>query len=287
MRQFFIAFLFAAVALAGCADNSEPANADDGFSSELDDELQATDTTGIIRGLIVDAAIVPVADANIELIGQEKTTRSNEDGQFGFAELDPGAYFVKVTKLGYAEVRQSIQVEAGVDKPALSRILMEVDIEGMPFTELQMFRGYLQCGAGLGAAGSVNACVLVDSINVFDVPTQADLTTTQLEMVWAGTNVFGDGLDLGLYNPNTLASNFVSTDGPSPQILTVAGSAIEEKYGEDMASYTFRIFPGNDGDVGVTAIIEQKVDIFVTHFHGFEPTEGWAFINDGEHPLPS
>lgn len=283
MRLLCVLSAFALL-FAGCAENPQPANADE-FA--LDDELEATATTGIIRGVVVDISIVPVEGAKIALMGQDKETASNADGAFGFAGLEPGNYFLKVSKPGYKEVQQSVAVEAGIERPPLARILLDEDLASLPFTELQHFEGYLQCGAGLGPVGSVNACALADSVNVFDVPTQADLDTTQLEMVWKGTNAFGDGLDLGIYDPNTLASNFVSADGPSPVILRVDGEAIEAKYGEDMESYTFRIFPGNEGDVGVTAVVEQRVDIFVTHFHGFSPDEGWTFIEDGEHQLPS
>ena len=74
--------------LAGCADESAPAAPDepafDGF------DLEATDDTGIIRGVVVDQAIVPIAEATVTLQSGEQT-ESNEGGAFGFAALEPGS----------------------------------------------------------------------------------------------------------------------------------------------------------------------------------------------------
>ncbi len=284
MRPILIAFLLAAIAFAGCAE-SDPESTDD-ETTAADDELQATDTTGVIRGVVVDPTITPIPAATVSLQSGAETT-TLEDGSFGFSGLEPGAYFITVQKSGYKSVQSSTTVEAGIDKPPVVRIQIEVDLVNRPFTTTEVFEGYLQCGAGAGGVGSLNPCALTESVNTFDIPTGPDLNTTQMELVWKGTNAFGDGLSLGIYNPSTTASNFVGTNGPSPLNLRVSGSAIEEHYGEDMPSYLARVFPGAGSDVGsATVIVEQRFEIFVTNFYGFAPDEDWTFLEDGEHPLP-
>ncbi len=272
--------MLVAVTLAGCAEE-QVAEPEDEFSEDLG--LEATDSTGIIRGVVVDQSIVPLADAKIELKGQDKETVSNENGEFGFADLEPGNYFLSVSKLGFGKVQQSVSVEAGVDKPPVVRILLESDPSSMPYTEIVVFEGYLQCGAGIGGVGSTNPCALADSVNTFDSYVNDGLNMTQLEMVWKGTNVLGDGLSIGILRPGTL-SNFVNSDGPSPRILPVSGALLEEEHGEGYESYLIRVFPGTSQPLSL--VVEQRFTIYDTHFYGFAADEGWSFVEDGEHPIP-
>ncbi len=285
MRALTASFMIALVALAGCAEEAPPDAEDD--TTEADADLQATESTGVIRGVVVDATITPIPAASVSLnTGQETTTLA--DGSFGFGDLEPGGYFISVSKTGYKPVQSSTTVEAGIDKPPVVRIQIDIDFENRPFSTLEVFEGYLQCGAGIGGAGSLNPCALTESVNTFDVPTGPGLNTTQMELVWEGTNAFGDGLSLGIYNPSTTASNFVGVVGPSPLTLRVSGERIEQHYGEDMPSYLARVFPGAGSDVGqATVVVEQRFEIFVTNFYGFAPDEDWTFLEDGEHSVPS
>jgi outer membrane lipoprotein-sorting protein len=57
MNVLLLSFLVAATTLAGCAESA--ATPEDAFAEEFED-LQATETTGVIRGLVVDSSINPV-----------------------------------------------------------------------------------------------------------------------------------------------------------------------------------------------------------------------------------
>ncbi len=284
MRAIILLLSLSLVAFAGCADSDavQPTNDE----TIADDTVRATDTTGVIRGVVVDNAIAPIVGAKVAIKSLELETESLEDGSFAFSDLEPGVYFLDVRKLGYTSVQASATVEAGIDKPPVVRIQLEEDLESLPFSTVEVFAGYLQCGAGFGGVGALNPCALTESVNTFDIPALPDLNTSQLEMVWKGTNAFGDGLGLGIYNPSTTASDFVGVDGGSPLVLRVAGDAIEEHYGKDMESYLARVFPGAGSDVGtVTVVLEQRFEIFANHSYGFAFDEGWLFIEDGEHPI--
>ncbi len=283
MRGALFAILI--LLLAGCADPAPPEQIDD--TTAADENIEATKDTGVIRGVVVDPQINPIPGAKIVVRGQEMETESLEDGSFAFSGLEPGAYFLDVTKLGYGTVQTSATVVAGVDKPEMIRVQLVEDLSSLPFTTLESFNGYLQCGVGLGPVGSTNPCAFTGSVNVFGASFTPDLNTSQIEMIWEGTNALGDGLDIGILTPGTL-SNFAGSDGPSPRILTVAGDAITSRY-EGSDTFTLRLFPGNNANganPGISVVIEQRVEIFVTNFYGFNPDEGWAFITDGEHEIP-
>src|SRR5687767_10257567 len=80
----------------GGGDSEDPAAGVD--FDEL--ELEATATTGVIRGIVVDEAIRPVAGAEVgttlpDGAGARNTT-SADDGAFGFDGLPPGTYFLTI-----------------------------------------------------------------------------------------------------------------------------------------------------------------------------------------------
>src|SRR5688572_25608227 len=88
--------------LAGCSGSADsddadqpPAPGDDAFKG-----LVATDTTGVIRGIVVDQTIRPLGGALVETTVPEKgkvSATSLEDGSFGFDKLPEGTYFLRVT----------------------------------------------------------------------------------------------------------------------------------------------------------------------------------------------
>lgn len=77
------------VPLAGCSQGGSPDEADVNLP---DLGLEATATTGLIRGVVVDEAIRPIEGAKISLqagsASQETTT--TPEGAFGFDGLEPG-----------------------------------------------------------------------------------------------------------------------------------------------------------------------------------------------------
>ncbi len=283
MRSLLTLAVLVATVLAGCADPS-PQQVQGNEETEVDEQLVATKTTGVIRGVVVDEAIIPLEGAKVRIASLKIETTSLADGSFGFSELEPGAYFLDVTKPGYKKVQVHATVEAGVAKPAITRVLLEADLASLPHSELLTFNGYLQCGVGFGViALSTNPCALTESVNVFNVAVQKPINMTQIEMDWEGTNVFGDGLNIGILIPGTI-SNFVSSDGPSPRILPVEGTRIADRYGADYEAYTLRVFPGTSTPISV--VLEQPFAIYVTHFYGFTPDPEWAFVFNGEYQDP-
>ena len=133
------------VALSGCAGGSSDPLEDAGEEAP---ELEVTDSTGGIRGIVVDQSIVPVTGAKVVLSGGRNTT-TDEEGLFRFTALEPGDYFVSVTKLGYTSVQQAATVEAGVADPPIVKILLTRLTTAQPYLDHYKLDGYYECGFAL------------------------------------------------------------------------------------------------------------------------------------------
>src|SRR5688572_3399918 len=76
-------------------------------------ERAAAQTPGEIAGIAVAADSTPVAGADVGLIGTSFATTTDASGQFRFRRIEPGAYRVRVSRLGYQTVVLPVSLHAG------------------------------------------------------------------------------------------------------------------------------------------------------------------------------
>lgn len=296
MRLFLVACLLFASALAGCAEDAP--ESPEGETTQIDEELVATDDTGVIRGVVVDPAIIPIAGVTVTLNTGEETV-SLEDGSFGFSDLEPGSYFMTATKPGYDGVQSQTDVEAGVALPPVVRIQMLQNLSATPYIAQSQFKANLLCGLSTPAI-SFGCTVLrpsepyIPEVNSEVKEFEVLPTFFQTEMYWTSTQSTGDSLILDLAHccDNDSVSGTGTARGTSPLTAFVTEEEMAAKAVlED--GLEIRVFPwGNDAirdasgqNAGV--ILDQEVDWISHEFYNFAPTEGWTFIADGAHPLPS
>lgn len=152
------ALLLVVPVLAGCADKGPKA---DSTSDTFDDlDLEATATTGVIRGVVVDERIVPVADATINLGGaaEQREATSDGEGRFAFDGLEPGTYFLTAKHLLYTEVQTTVEVVAGISEPAITKVLLVRKFSQDPFHEQHAHDAFIQCNQA-GAYYASAPCV--------------------------------------------------------------------------------------------------------------------------------
>ncbi len=295
-------------ALAGCSDGGGPAT--DAADDFQDLDLVATDETGVIRGVVIDASITPVpnADVAVERPGAEPLTAlTGADGLFGFDGLAPGSYFVKVQKAGYFDAQQSVEVVPDVADPPAVRILLELNEATRPYVQTLVFEGFMECGLTSPAVG-VSLCGLVNSVGEIGgapnatnedsqvrYPLDRAPTWTQSEMVWESTQAFGDELAL-LYSYGDCGEGFYcdhESRGTSPVLLTANATMSQTLFDEEAGELYIRVFtddvdatavPGYLSGSGIT--FEQSFTIYTHVFYGYQPPEGWRFSVDGEAPAP-
>lgn len=100
--------------------------------------------TGSLHGVVVDAAVAPVAGALVTISGGMNTT-TNEKGEFRFDGLQPGAYVISATRLGYKGAQSSAEVVAGVTDPPLVKVLLERIASAQPYLDFFKLEGFYSC----------------------------------------------------------------------------------------------------------------------------------------------
>lgn len=288
MRIWLILAALLMTGMAGCADEAVQQTQDDGISEEFQEEFQAKGDKGSILGVVVDQAIVPLEGAKVRLLQTGTETVTNENGEFGFKDLEPGAYFIEVSLKSYTTVQSSTTVEAGVT-PKPIRVALEFDPGSVPFWETLVFDGFIQCST-VTIALSLAVCSLpgiagvpTDDEFIQYVPTQGDPTAVQVEARWDSTQPLGQNLRLQNFGGSA------SLHGPSPLVIREneeywAGGA---NRATDDGQMAWRVFAGwvdgtdPAGLWGVGVVVEQRFEMYTSSFYKTQPDEGWTFIEDG------
>lgn len=302
------------LALSGCSSKGTPEPEPVGDFSGL--ELAATATTGVIRGIVVDEAIRPIAGATLALSGEAgpKQTLSADDGVFGFDGLPAGTYFVQASKPGFATVQVSADVAAGVAEPDIVKVLLTADPATRPYVETYTFEGYLECGVTTPPVGVALCFAAGDTLNdntqiTYDLARRP--AWVQTEMVWESTQQLGGELAL-LYSWDggcgLLCDHEV--DGTSPLLLQANQTVIDTIGLGNGTGLYIRVFNSDldETDMGLDAVctpvpdpvlgniwclgngvgltLEQRFNHYTHVFYGFTPPEDWRFTSGVAVPQP-
>ena len=273
--------------LAGCSAEGDP-EADalaeaERAARELD--VEATDTTGVIRGVVVDQSITPLAGAFVDLANTGMNTTTTEAGVFAFEGLEAGTYFLTATLLDYTTVQQSVEVVAGVDDPDAVRVMLQAVPRGIPSITSLTAVIFLSGSGWVDGVGGVTVSSLTGEGNFFfEVEIPPNGTVAQTELVWDPTTPLGAE---GRPGGGTYSGNDdIDTDsfaGTSPLIMR-ANATDEGGDTADNVRYDFYAWPSSGLPAGFQ--FNQKIDAYVNVFYNFRPNDGWTFVADGPHPLP-
>ena len=286
--RVWVTALLVSLALAGCAEEQPEESTDAAETSFEELGGQATATTGLIRGVVLDPAIVPVASATVRLSPGEIETITNEDGAFLFSDLEPGTYFLEVSKIGFTTSQTSSEVVAGDDKPPIVKVQIVPDPGSLPVIEPFQFNGHIMCSAVTPAVRvaicSVPGLAGIDTgddfITYLPISTVPDFA--QAELIWKSTQPLGEELALQNFGGSR------SSSGPSPQMINGAVDYwAENTVGDNGEELSFRVFAGGleatqaGGTWGFGITLDQSFEMFIHVFYNMTPPEGWWFINDG------
>lgn len=310
MRGLLAAAL-AMLLVSGCTSSPDPSTADGVPAADFEDlALEATATTGVIRGIVVDAAIRPIAGAIVSLKGDAPATaETTDDGAFGFDQLPPGTYFLSVHKVGFADVQQSADVVAGVEEPPIVKVQLVSDGKPAPFHAEYKVEGIIECGtSAVALCGGVHDVIVIACVNTggavcLPQPTNDAYSAflaidggtpdyLQTEMVWESTQALGNEMSYALryaerttYDNGMYEDGFESFEGPSPLRGNVSGEDMEEAELGNRTGLVFSIFSGNqEYPVGVT--LSQRYTFFIHAFYGYQPPADWRFSDEGTVPPP-
>lgn len=303
-----------AALLAGCASSHKPA-ASGGPTPDFGTlGLQATATTGVIRGVVVDNAIRPLGNATVKLTPGAQAGHTDATGAFGFDNLAPGTYFLAVTKTGFLPAQQSVDVVAGVKEPPVAKVQLLPDASfRQPYYEQFTFDGFIECSAGAGAVVSyayLSACSasaagqkpfpndhFASSVALSGYP-----TWVQAEMTWESTQAVSKSLSHSFYydDPNDPSEpdgeKDLSVNGPSPLVNTMDNATAKEyieglhyQPGQNLTlnQRIFTVADGGEYGPGPAMTVEQKFTIYTTVFYGYKPADDWRFSNGDPVPPPA
>jgi hypothetical protein len=302
------------VAFAGCASSG---GTDEPGSDEFQDlDVQATETTGVILGVVVDESITPIADATVVLqgTGGDKTATTDAQGRFAFGDLQPGTYLLKVSAPQYLSAQSSAEAVAGLADPPVVRVLLTRLFTQDPYAELIKFDGYLACAYAYGVsstcvndytrlAGAVPGCeggCLRDynvsqtggNIREFRTNIGPGWQTLVMEMYWepsTGEPVSKGtlGMTISYFTRTSTGHWYATCDGASPVRCQIDvgepgpnQSEEPELIPPEGLEDLFVLFGAGDEDVAVN----QGFQFFQTNFYYAIPPDGWSFVNND--PMP-
>lgn len=99
-----IVLMLIAVAFAGCAESSE--------GPSVGTEGDLSDGKGGILGLLIDDIYRPIAGAEVLLQPVGLIATADENGEFGFRDLEPGAYVLRVSSEKHEAIPFKVEVFA-------------------------------------------------------------------------------------------------------------------------------------------------------------------------------
>lgn len=276
--RILMAILLVATTLAGCTSPDAASPADD----EIFEDVSVSSGKGLIRGVVVDGTITPVPDAKVEVVGQDTEQRTTEGGAFQFTNLEPGSYFLAISKPGWSRVQQGAIVIADEEKPDIIRVLLEFLPGSVPQAQTVQIQGFIKCGAGTPATFHDCADVDPSDRSTVSIPYEGAPDHIQIETQWTSTQPSGDQLYLVYFYCSDTCGNRAdrwdegNRDGP-----WVA------RHSAPLADNEAAVYasPGGPAD-GTGTSIDQRFDVFMTFFYNIEePDADWTFIGDGEYQV--
>lgn len=234
----WVALVAVGFLLAGCTGGKAPAHA--GASAD-------SATTGVLRGLVVDEAVRPLAAVTVlvQTNAGPMNATTGSDGLFRFDGLAPGEYLIRVNKTFYAPAQSSVDVHAGVLDPPLVKLQLTFEARSVPYAAVYKTEGFHECGTNVfRICSNVNILTWIvlctDSNQVvclgnvtqdrslFLVPIDGVPTFLQSELSWSATLDTGRSLSLLIGGANYtelqqgMGPAFNGTEGESPLMTRIS-----------------------------------------------------------------
>ncbi|MGB1585657.1 MAG: carboxypeptidase-like regulatory domain-containing protein [Thermoplasmatota archaeon] len=306
--RWMVALLLSAL-LAGCAEELPQQEAPDETFDDVD--VEVTDDTGAIRGVVVDQAIVPLEGATVllPLANEDVTFTTDSEGRFVFNDVEPGTYFLTISKPAYESAQAPVTVEAGQSTPVVKVQLSRL-FEGDPFLEVVEYKGFVGCAYNMFVSSTcVNdytriapvcdgGCApfvtgIVDQ-REYRSEVGAGWQSIVWEMNWE-SSLSGTAEEMGLtvsFADRIGASHwYTSTSQGKPfrlqcDVNIICPEQQDGENGEPMISPDgqddlWNMISAGDGGVA----LQQEIEIFQTNFYYAPSPDGWSFLAGDPYPF--
>jgi hypothetical protein len=300
-----IAFLaILGLLLSGCSGNDGKQDADEDL---FDDAPQAALGKGLIRGLVLTPALVPVPGATIQMTSSGLNENSDENGAFVFADLEPGSYFLEVSKPGWTTVQQQAEVVADEQEPPIVKVAIDRLPGSFPRAVTLQQDGFISCS--VGTPRTYSSCA-IDAIGQEENPEiyytiDGVPSAIQTEIIWDSTQPTGDWL--------YVVQGFCTCDGGVPDLVEEGGARFNEtesatspyvarasnaylkewNVGSDPSVAQLVVSVSSSGPEpettnGSGVALNQAFSVYATFFYNIpEPDPAWTFGANGPYPVPT
>lgn len=182
-------------AFAGCVGGE---GAPAGVQTSAAGPAEFSESTGAIEGVILDGEAVPLAGAEIAILGTDvqAATVSAADGRFVLSNLPPGQHVLAAQKLGYDSASRNVEVRAG-ESTTVSLALVAIAVVEVYHRTIP-FKGYFDCtwviptssgpcgyiGLTNGTTGNPLQPLWVNSKRKWNWPVEANVYSIIHEITW-------------------------------------------------------------------------------------------------------
>ena len=296
MARTLLALALVGMLFAGCAGSTD--GTDDPGAAAQSASVSVSDTTGAIRGIVLDIGIHPIQGAKVSVVSEGKTllNTTNVDGVFTFSNLPPGTYFIHAEKVGFKNTQQSAEVKAGDANPPITKIQLEADAAAQkPSHDSYHFKGFIECSFLTWnffwpCYNPLTGDPVLQENSFTKFPLSGgNVSQVHVSLSWKPTQDFGKQLYFNLcYNTEDYPNSCeVYTFGDAPYIYGDAKAKVAKKF-EDSQTIYFETSTWGIGDQGVLPrspggfSFEQPFDAYFVVFHNWKPADGYVFAKDGE-----
>jgi hypothetical protein len=323
MRGWVAAVAVLCLLLPGCStQGSSEEQADADRFKGLD--VPVSETTGGIKGVVVDSTIAPVPAAKVTLTlpaGGNKTAAADKEGRFVFSSLAPGTYFLTASAPLFHSAQTSTEVRAGIDPP-ITKIQLQPLFSQKPYHTAIKEKGFFECSQNGAGIYSSSNCV-TDQCPLFLPPTQCNgLPTKQMdnatnqnrewhadvgpgwqvmvfEMTWEPTAQGTSprmGMVVSTYKPERdPAHSFANVASANPMRFELDVGKTHETAadvepvqvppeGMGRMSYFVSVRKA-EGNPSPAVALNQEFQVFLTQFYYGLPPEGWSFVAGNDFPF--
>jgi len=103
----------------------------------------------VIRGAVQDTSGAPLAGAQVEILGTDRSATTSARGGYRLEQIPPGRYWVIARRIGYAPLRAALTFNAGDDREIvfqlepLPQVLPEEVVSAVDLRWQQRYRDFL------------------------------------------------------------------------------------------------------------------------------------------------
>ncbi|HEX9815571.1 MAG TPA: carboxypeptidase-like regulatory domain-containing protein [Candidatus Thermoplasmatota archaeon] len=285
------------VALAGCAKGAAEGTTAEGPVSVISGGAEPIHDAGLIKGVVTDDSVVPLAGAVVGLVEVEGIATTGESGEFSFENLAPGVYTLNAARLGFASVASRVEVVAG-QETNVHLVLRTIAIVESYLESIE-FRMFMACGGGLVGVTFTGGCPAA-LFPTHDVTADHNVTGPAIalrslvaELIWQQTSALSSkelrltgGINESSGSLPSFEERYYNVQGPSPVYAREDADEEDPFDGLDETNERYYIrhrvwVPFSSADPPIVILVfEQPMTIWSTLFYGEEAPENFSALPD-------